>query len=48
MHRRLVRHYEHHPSSFASRVYWVMTHVMTRRLTGANSPTWRDPQAVAA
>ncbi|MET7370300.1 IS5 family transposase [Streptomyces sp. NPDC005566] len=47
LHRRLVRDYEHHPSSSASRVYWAMTHVMTRRLTGANTPTWRDQQAVS-
>ncbi|WP_405577164.1 transposase [Streptomyces sp. NBC_01190] len=47
LHRRLVRDYEHRPASSASRVYWAMTHVMTRRLTGANTPTWRDPQAAA-
>lgn len=48
LHRRLVRDYEHHPSSSVSRIYWAMTHVMTRRLTGANTPTWREAQAVAA
>ncbi len=48
LHRRLVRDYEHRPSSSAFRVYWAMTHVMTRRLTGANAPTWREPQAVTA
>ncbi|AVV40480.1 IS5/IS1182 family transposase [Streptomyces sp. P3] len=48
LHRRLVRDYEHCPSSSASRVYWAMTHVMARRLTGANAPTWREPQAAAA
>lgn len=48
LHRRLVRDYEHRPSSSASRVYWAMTHVMTRRLTGANAPTCRAAQAVAA
>jgi hypothetical protein len=48
LHRRLVCDYEHRPSSSASRVYWAMTHVMTRRLTGANAPTWRETQAVAA
>lgn len=48
LHRRLVRDYEHRPASSASRVYWAMTHVMARRLTGANAPTWRDAQAVAA
>ncbi len=46
-HRRLVRDNEHRPSSSASRVYWAMIHVMTRRLTGANTPTWRAAQAVA-
>ncbi len=48
LHRRLVRDYEHRPASSASRVYWAMTHVMARRLTGANTPTWRDPQEVTA
>ncbi|WP_443051302.1 hypothetical protein OG429_38895 [Streptomyces sp. NBC_00190] len=35
LHRRLVRDYEHHPASSASRAYWAMTQVMARRLTGA-------------
>lgn len=48
LHRRLVRDYEHRPASSASRVYWAMTHVMARRLTGENTPTWRDPRVVAA
>jgi len=48
LHRRLVRDYEHCLSSSASRAYWAMTHVMTRRLTGANAPTWREAQAVTA
>ncbi|MFE4814874.1 IS5 family transposase [Streptomyces sp. NPDC056704] len=48
LHRRLVRDYEHRPASSASRVYWAMTHTMTRRLTGGNTPTWRDPQRVTA
>ncbi|MFC9222467.1 transposase [Streptomyces hygroscopicus] len=47
LHRRLVRDYEHRPSSSTSRVYWAMTHVIVRRLTGANIPTWREA-AVAA
>ncbi|MFG3352864.1 IS5 family transposase [Streptomyces sp. NPDC048001] len=47
LHRRLVRDYEHHPASSASRVYWAMTQVMVRRLTGANTPTWREAQAVS-
>ncbi|MFF3747714.1 IS5 family transposase [Streptomyces kronopolitis] len=48
LHRRLVRDYEHRPASSASRVRWAMTHVMVRRLTSANTPTWRDPQTVSA
>ncbi|HJD80904.1 IS5 family transposase [Kitasatospora aureofaciens] len=48
LHRRLVRDYEHHQSSSVSRVYWAMTQVMARRLTNANTPTWREPQAVSA
>lgn len=48
LHRGLVRDYAHRPASSASRVYWAMTHVMARRLTSANTPAWREPQAVAA
>lgn len=48
LHRRLVRDYEHCLASSASRVYWAMTHVVARRLTGANTPTWRDAQTVTA
>ncbi|WP_349306367.1 transposase [Streptomyces hygroscopicus] len=47
LHRRLVRDYEHRPSSSSSRVYWAITHVIVRRLTGANTLTWREA-AVAA
>ncbi|MFD7646023.1 IS5 family transposase [Kitasatospora sp. NPDC059795] len=48
LHRRLVRDYEHRPASAASRIYWAMTQVMARRLTGTNTPTWRHPKAVTA
>jgi transposase len=41
-HRRLVRDYEHRPASSESRVYWAMSDVMTRRLTGTSSPSWRS------
>ncbi|GGX55502.1 hypothetical protein GCM10010341_90380 [Streptomyces noursei] len=41
LHRRLVRDYEHRTSSSASCVYWAMSHVMIRRLTGTNTSTWR-------
>ena len=40
-HRRLARDYEHRPSSSVSRVYWAMTDVMARRLTGTSVPSWR-------
>jgi transposase len=40
-HRRLVRDYEHRPSSSAPRVYWAMTDVMGRRLTRTSAPSWR-------
>lgn len=39
--RRLVRDYEHHPLSSRSRVFWAMTSVIARRLTGATVPAWR-------
>lgn len=44
----LVHDHEHHPASSASRAHRAKTHVMPRRLTGANAPTWRDAQAVTA
>ncbi|MYT32081.1 IS5 family transposase [Streptomyces sp. MspMP-M5] len=46
LHRRLARDYEHRTASSASRVYWAMSHVMARRLTGANTPTWREAVTV--
>ncbi|MEU4702582.1 hypothetical protein [Nonomuraea dietziae] len=39
-HWRVVRDYEHLPSSSESRVYWAMTDVMSRRLT-PSTPSWR-------
>lgn len=41
LHRRLVRDYEHRTASSESRVYWAMSDVMARRLTGTSTPTWR-------
>jgi transposase len=41
LHRRLVRDYEHRPATSESRVYWAMTDVMARRLTGTSAPPWR-------
>ncbi|MCX5338487.1 IS5 family transposase [Streptomyces atratus] len=39
--RRLVRDYEHRPTTSRSRVFWAMTSVMVRRLTGATIASWR-------
>ncbi|MCZ4103816.1 IS5 family transposase [Streptomyces sp. So13.3] len=39
--RRLVRDYEHRLATSRSRVFWAMTSVMARRLTGATLPSWR-------
>jgi transposase len=42
LHRRLVRDYEHLPRSSESRVYWAMTAVILRRLTGATAAARRS------
>ncbi|MEU8890666.1 IS5 family transposase [Streptomyces sp. NPDC048442] len=39
--RRLVRDYEHRLTTSRSRVFWAMTSVMARRLTGATLDSWR-------
>ncbi|MCX4403784.1 MULTISPECIES: IS5 family transposase [unclassified Streptomyces] len=39
--RRLVHDYEHRPASSRSRVFWAMTSVMSRRLTGRTIASWR-------
>jgi transposase len=39
--RRMVREYEVNESSSESRVYWAITSIMARRLTGESTPTWR-------
>lgn len=41
LHRRLARDYEISPTSSESRVYWAITAIMVRRLTGESTPTWR-------
>ncbi|MGW0772030.1 hypothetical protein ACWD3E_43175, partial [Streptomyces sp. NPDC002676] len=40
LHRRLVRDYEHRSASAESRVYWVISDVIARRLTGS-AKSWR-------
>ncbi|GAB3904243.1 transposase [Microbispora bryophytorum] len=42
LHHRLVRDYERRPASSESRVYWAMSDVMARRLTGTSTPALRD------
>lgn len=41
LHRRLVRDYEINPATSEARVYWAISDVMARRLTGTSTPTWR-------
>ena len=41
LHRRLVRDYEINPATSEARVYWAISDVTARRLTGTSTPTWR-------
>lgn len=45
LHRRLVRDYETLPERSVTMIYWAMIDNMGRRLTGENTPTWRDAPA---
>ncbi|BEL01816.1 IS5-like element ISSco3 family transposase [Actinoplanes sichuanensis] len=42
LHRRLAREYESRPESAVSRTLWASIAGMVRRLTGTNTPTWRN------
>ncbi|MFI6463610.1 IS5 family transposase [Streptomyces sp. NPDC050538] len=42
MHRRLARDYETHPHRSEAMIHLAMTDLMTRRLTGENTISWRD------
>jgi transposase len=42
LHRRLARDYETLPERSRTMIHWAMTDIMTRRLTGESTPTWRD------
>ena len=42
LHRRLVRDYEINPASAESIVLWASADIMSKRLTGESTPTWRD------
>lgn len=46
LHRRLARDHEAPPAGAISMIYWSMTDVMSRRITGTTTPTWRDPPPV--
>jgi transposase len=43
LHRRLARDYETHPHRSEAMIHLAMTDLMTRRLTGENTISWRDP-----
>lgn len=43
LHRRLARDYETRTASAESMIYWSMTDLMTRRLTGTSTASWRQP-----
>jgi transposase len=47
LHRRLVRDYETLPSTSEARVHWAIIDVMSRRLTGTSTLSWRVAEAVA-
>jgi transposase len=42
LHRRLARDYETLPERSVTMIHWAMTDLMSRRLTGESTPTWRD------
>lgn len=42
LHRRLVRDYETLPQRSATQIHWAMIDLMSRRLTGEYTRTWRD------
>lgn len=41
-HRRLARDYETLPENSRTMIHWSMIDVMSRRLTGESTPSWRD------
>jgi len=43
LHRRLARDYETLPQRSATQIHWAMIDLMSRRLTGEFTITWRDP-----
>jgi transposase len=47
LHRRLVRDYETLPEQSEAMIHWAMIENMSRRVTGENTPTWRNNPAQA-
>src|ERR1017187_8820717 len=45
LHRRLVRDFETLPERSATMIHWAMIDIMSRRLTGETTPTWRNDPA---
>ncbi|MEV6782843.1 IS5 family transposase [Streptomyces sp. NPDC051098] len=43
LHHRLARDYETHPHRSEAMIHLAMTDLMTRRLTGENTISWRNP-----
>ncbi|NUL04714.1 transposase, partial [Streptomyces lunaelactis] len=43
LHRRLTRDYETHPHRSEAMIHLAMTDLMTRRLAGEKTISWRDP-----
>jgi hypothetical protein len=43
-HRRLARDYETRSGNSEAMITLAMIDNLARRLTGENTPTWRDPQ----
>jgi transposase len=41
LHRRLARDYEARPDRSEAMIHIAMIDLMSRRLTGENTPTWR-------
>ncbi|MET9462176.1 IS5 family transposase [Streptomyces canus] len=46
LHRRLARDYETLPARSEAMIHLAMTDLMTRRLTGENTISWRDPTSL--
>jgi transposase len=48
LHRRLARDYETNPQRSRAMIHWAMIDIMSRRLTGESTPSWRDDRPANA